>query len=142
MSCFLELCKLVGHQSVGQMNFHGEIVADLDAVTDDTIGLGATIEGVGERSVEALYLWTDEATTVRAGGGQLPHGLLPGLGAFLLLLAEKTPIDGESGQLLALPADIRDPVLGQNITVLVSNCPGISSSTTGGSNKAVVYSEV
>ena len=124
MSCFLELCKLVGHQSVGQMNLenikklnfaptlhfpthlHSEIVADLDAVTDDTIGLGAAIEGVREGRVEALYLGTEEATTVGAGCGQLPHGLLSGLGALLLLLAEKTPVDGESGQLLTLPADI------------------------------------
>jgi len=46
MSGFLELGKLVRHQSVGQVDFHSEIVADLDAVTDDRTGLGPTIEGV------------------------------------------------------------------------------------------------
>ena len=90
----------------------------MDAVTDDTICLGATVEGMREGGVEALYLGTDEATTVGAGGGKLPHGFLSRLGALLLLLAEKTPVDGESGQLLTLPADIRHPVHGQNLTVL------------------------
>ena len=111
-------------------------------MTDDTTSLGAAIEGVRERGVEALYLGTEEATTVGAGGGQLPHGLLSGLGALLLLLAEETPVDGEPGQLLTLPADIRDPVHGQNMTILVSDCPSIGSATTGGSHKAVVYGEV
>ena len=49
-------------------HFHGEIVADLNAVTDDTTSLGAAIEGVRERGVEALYLGTEEAATVRASG--------------------------------------------------------------------------
>ena len=123
-------------------HFHREVVADLDAVTDDTICLGATVEGVRERGVEALYLGTDEATTVGAGCGELPHRFLSGLGLPLLVLTEKTPVDGESRQLLTLPADIRHPVHGQNLTVLVSDCPRICSATAGGSNKAVVDSEV
>ena len=114
----------------------------MDAVTDDTTGLGATIEGVRKRRVETLYLGTDKATTVGAGCGQLPNGFLSRLAAFLLLLTEKTPIDGEAGQLLTLLADIRDPVLGQNVAILVSNCPGIGPPTTRCSHKAVVYGEV
>ena len=45
-------------------------------------------------------------------------------------------------QPLTIPADIRDPVHGQNLTILVPDCPSICSATTGGSHKAVVYGEM
>ena len=121
---------------------HFEVVADLHAVADNGVSLGKSIEGVRKGSVEALDLGANETTTVRTGGGQLPHGFLSRLCLLIILLREEASVDGQLGQLLTLSADIRHSVYGQDTAVLVSNCSSVSSATARRPHEAVVNSDM
>ena len=64
-------------------------------MTDDAGSLGSSIKSVRKRGVKTLNLGTNEAATVSAGGGKLPHRLLTLDILSRLLLGKDAPVDGE-----------------------------------------------